>query len=575
MKRQLSMKTNSKICSILNGVMLNRREALCVFPSFVLIISSFSSSFFTLSTVVDGHNNSIGIDGAGGFAAFPKAHAAQTTTTEFAPQSNTLNVLQSQSRQTQEQQQQVQLPTPTSTPMPTPPSNLCPINQVQLVMQLLQDIQGLNPQVVFAISPALNTLQSLLSSNCRLGNASVFTNPAPSGIFANSNQNDVKAAECNLLNEFISQVNIRTQYGQITPSQAAYLIGQSSPHSAQQIGKQLGCFFSPNANYPLPFMNSQQRQQFLQLPQQQPQLPQQQPQLPQQMSQLPRQMPQMLSQPSRPATTPSPTIIQPQSLTAPTTPNDNGTAATTIQPQTSTPTTAAPSASTLPSTTTPTTTVAPTSLTNLYDGFDGTATYTLADGQTSPNGKWHDIYNGHGVAGTRYDGTGSGNKVFFMYPLRSTSPSQTSASLVVSTQSWSNFDMNINTKTVKQLRLNSPPNPWETAWVFFRYTDTFHYYAFLVKPNGIEFDKKDCNTCTDPVQGQRFLVTASSPTLNIGTWSNWKISAIGNHIIITIDGNKVIDYIDQTMSPQLARGSIGMYNEDAYAQFDNVYVTPK
>jgi hypothetical protein len=162
-----------------------------------------------------------------------------------------------------------------------------------------------------------------------------------------------------------------------------------------------------------------------------------------------------------------------------------------------------------------------------------------------------------------------------MYPLISTSPSKTSASLVASTQSWSNFDMNITTNTVKQLRLNSPPNPWETAWVFFRYTDTFHYYAFLVKPNGIELDKKDCNTCTDPVQGQQFLVTASSPTLKIGKWSNWKISAIGNHIIITIDGNKVIDYIDQTMSPQLARGSIAMYNEDAYAQFDNVYVTPK
>jgi hypothetical protein len=214
-------------------------------------------------------------------------------------------------------------------------------------------------------------------------------------------------------------------------------------------------------------------------------------------------------------------------------------------------------------------------MTNLYDDFDGTATYTLADGQISPNGKWHDLYNGHGAAGTQDDGTGSGNKVFFMYPRISTSPSQTSASLVVSTQSWSNFDMNINTKTVRQLRQNSPPNSWETAWIFFRYTDTFHYYALLVKPNGIEFDKKDCNTCTDPVQGQQFLVTASSPTLNIGTWSNWKISAIGNHIIITVDGNKVIDYIDQTMSPQLARGSIAMYNEDAYAQFDNVYVTPK
>jgi len=26
--------------------------------------------------------------------------------------------------------------------------------------------------------------------------------------------------------------------------------------------------------------------------------------------------------------------------------------------------------------------------------------------------------------------------------------------------------------------------------IFFRQTDTFHYYAFVLKTNGIEFDKK-------------------------------------------------------------------------------------
>ena len=92
--------------------------------------------------------------------------------------------------------------------------------------------------------------------------------------------------------------------------------------------------------------------------------------------------------------------------------------------------------------------------------------YTLAPGQTSPNGKWLDIYNGYGAAGTQDDGTGSGNRVFFMYPQTSTSSSETSASLVVSKQTWSNFDMSIDTKTVKQLRQNSPPKAWETAWVF-------------------------------------------------------------------------------------------------------------
>jgi F5/8 type C domain/Domain of Unknown Function (DUF1080) len=220
----------------------------------------------------------------------------------------------------------------------------------------------------------------------------------------------------------------------------------------------------------------------------------------------------------------------------------------------------------------------PPPTTNLYDDFDGTSTYTLAGGQTSPNGKWSDVYNGGagGSAGVKDDGTGTGNKVFYMYPQEPPPAGEhTEASLVTSTKQWSNFDLSIDVKTVKQLRQGSPPNPWETAWVFFRYTDTFHFYAFLVKPDGIELEKKDCNSCTDPYQAQQYLVTESSPTLKIGSWSNWKISAIGNHIIITVDGNKVVDYVDQGMSSKLASGDIAMYNEDASAQFDNVYVTPR
>jgi hypothetical protein len=217
-------------------------------------------------------------------------------------------------------------PSPTPSPTPTPTPTLCPINQLQLVMQLLRDIQGLNPHVAFAVAPALSTLQNLLSRSCGLANTNpAFTNPTPgtSGIFANNNQNNnnnnnIKAAECNLLSEFTNQVNIMTQYGRITPSQAAYLIGQSSsPHSAQQIAKQLGCLLPgssisnnnnnnnnnnndqtgrlmlfnrgipsitgiPNANNPLPLNSQQQRQQQLF-----PQLPSQQ--IPQTPSQLPSQ----------------------------------------------------------------------------------------------------------------------------------------------------------------------------------------------------------------------------------------------------------------------------------------------
>jgi Domain of Unknown Function (DUF1080)/F5/8 type C domain/Bacterial Ig domain len=210
---------------------------------------------------------------------------------------------------------------------------------------------------------------------------------------------------------------------------------------------------------------------------------------------------------------------------------------------------------------------------SLYDNFEG-GKYTLSDGKTSPNAKWLDNFNGFGSAGVQDDVTGT-NNVFFETPAVSTSTSQTHSTLVTSTQKWGNLELDIDVKTVQQQRQNSSPNPWEVAWIFFRQTDTFHYYAFLVKPTGIEFDKKDCNTCTNSVQGQQFLVTASSPTLKIGGWSHWKITAIGNHITISVDGNKVIDYVDQTMSQQLSSGAIGMYTEDANVNFDNIFVTPQ
>ena len=210
---------------------------------------------------------------------------------------------------------------------------------------------------------------------------------------------------------------------------------------------------------------------------------------------------------------------------------------------------------------------------SLNDNFEGVK-YTLSDGKTSPNGKWLDNFNGFGSAGVQDVGTGT-NNVFFEAPAVSTSTSQTHSTLVTSTQKWGNLELDIDVKTVQQQRQNSSPNAWEVAWIFFRQTDTFHYYAFLVKPTGIEFDKKDCNTCTNSVQGQQFLVTTHSPTLKIGGWSHWKITAIGNHITISVDGNKVIDYVDQAMSQQLSSGAIAMYTEDAKVNFDNVFVTPQ
>ncbi len=203
---------------------------------------------------------------------------------------------------------------------------------------------------------------------------------------------------------------------------------------------------------------------------------------------------------------------------------------------------------------------------NLVDNF--VSPYYLTDGQISPNGKWQNGYSGYGSTGVE-------NSLFFLKPQVSTMPSETHAALVKSTGSFCNFDLNFNINTLQQLRQNNLPNTWEVGWMIFRFTDDFHYYWFVIKTNGIELGKKDCDTCTDPVDGQQFLVTEDNPKLILNSWSNWHISAIGNHIQIFADGKLLIDYVDKSMSPKLSKGNIGMYSEDAFVKYSNMHLTPK
>jgi hypothetical protein len=88
----------------------------------------------------------------------------------------------------------------------------------------------------------------------------------------------------------------------------------------------------------------------------------------------------------------------------------------------------------------------PLVITLLYVGFDS-GTYSLRDDQTSPNGVWHNIYNGGGSSGVLYGG--GGNNVFYMYPRTATSPGQTYASAVETKRKFSNFELFLGVKTVK------------------------------------------------------------------------------------------------------------------------------
>ena len=203
----------------------------------------------------------------------------------------------------------------------------------------------------------------------------------------------------------------------------------------------------------------------------------------------------------------------------------------------------------------------------LYDDFEG-GTYNLSGGQKSPNGRWVDRYNGFGAIGVRTEI--DGNNVLFEDPKPVTFPNATSAGLVVSTINFSNFVLELDMRTDKQLRQNTPAKTFETAWIIWRIADNFHAYYFILKTNGFEFGKKD-NNCS--CEQQVFLKTGHSPKVELGEWAHVKISSMGKHTTIWVDGVKVVDMDDRTYNKaQMSRGSIGLYNEDSLVAFDNIYI---
>ena len=213
---------------------------------------------------------------------------------------------------------------------------------------------------------------------------------------------------------------------------------------------------------------------------------------------------------------------------------------------------------------------------DLYDNFEG-STYTIMDNQTSPNGKWFSKYNGFGASGTvtitPLTPTDRNNTVFYEQPKTSTSPNQTHAALTLTTQTYEDVEMHLKVKTNKQLRQNSTPNPWEVAWVMWRYHDDWHHYYFIFKPTGVELGKKQNE---NRAEEQIFLYTANEPKLKIDEWNSWYIKISGNYIEIWLkmadeSWQRVVNYHDN--APIVGPGNIGLYTEDAYVLFDDVYIT--
>jgi hypothetical protein len=154
------------------------------------------------------------------------------------------------------------------------------------------------------------------------------------------------------------------------------------------------------------------------------------------------------------------------------------------------------------------------------------------------------------------------------------------SALTLSTRSYKNFHMNLDVRTVSQTRENSPPNPWEVAWVFWHAIgngtdemDRTHFYYFVVKTNGLDIGKYDGGTNPDSQQiiAIKYYPLETSIYNKVGEWYNWDIIVLNDHITVKVNNATAFDIIN---SASFVSGRIGLYNEDSKTEFRNIYIKP-
>ncbi len=139
---------------------------------------------------------------------------------------------------------------------------------------------------------------------------------------------------------------------------------------------------------------------------------------------------------------------------------------------------------------------------------------------------------------------------------------QTSAALALAGDSeWSDYSFTAQMMLQQQLRQNSPPNTWETGWLFFRYQGEGRSYYLAHKTNGLELGK-----LVPPVgTGQAFLATEPNFPAELGRWYDYRIDVEGPTISVYVDGELRITYTDS--EDPILSGGVGLYTEDAHVYF--------
>jgi len=172
---------------------------------------------------------------------------------------------------------------------------------------------------------------------------------------------------------------------------------------------------------------------------------------------------------------------------------------------------------------------------------------------------WKVMYNGYGHVGVR-DGQ------FLLSPTPPVSPdnSVTHAALVTTTSSFGDLRLTAQLRTTRQLRPGTA-NPWEVAWLLWHLTDSQHFYAITLKPNGWELTKQ----VPGMPGGQQFLRTGASPQFPVNQWYELLVVQRGARVAVSVDGVPLVSFTDP--APYLS-GSVGLYTEDAAVAFRRIHI---
>jgi Domain of Unknown Function (DUF1080) len=177
-------------------------------------------------------------------------------------------------------------------------------------------------------------------------------------------------------------------------------------------------------------------------------------------------------------------------------------------------------------------------------------------------GDWREVFDGYGVGFSTFD-TAAG-QMHELVPRVANSGDRTHSALAIDLHPSADFDLRVEMRTLEQLRVGTEPNPWEVAWLVWRFDDSEHFYYLALKPNGWELGKRDPGY----PGGQRFLATANSPSFRVGeSWNDVRVHAVGSRFTVWVDGEKLSDFEDHERPYK--SGHIGMYTEDALVQFRN------